>query len=168
MSVGRVEGREHVPGPLVVDRCFVVCVGALGLLARSARQVDGFAGIDQWYGEARVARFVRNEARCSASADRGRRPGVQLQPSPHRKGLVAIRTEERVDEREPAGPARLRNDPTSVLGDLQGVEHREQVAPSAGHEEVGIELGSERRRQIEQLSLGRVEVLVPPGQEGTK
>ena len=74
---------------------------------------------------------------------------MQLQPAAQRQSLVAVRAEQRVDEPEPSRGARKRHDEAGRLGLLQGLQHREQRRTMTRGEQVGIELGAERRGEIQ-------------------
>jgi len=149
-AVRRIEEPGRIEGsPVVADR-FGVGVRALRLVGGLQGQVDGRAGVAEWEREAGVASVLGEHAVVTGPcAQRGRHPGVQLEPATGRERLVAVGAEEGVHEAELRRPAPVGHDQTGRFGLLERLQDVQQRRNVSCREQIGVEVGTERRSQIE-------------------
>ena len=143
-GIGWIERPRRVEGAPVVGDGLVVGVGLLVAARRLPGELDRQLGITHREGQAGVAGPLGGQPLVVGSGgQRGRGPGVQLEPAAQRQRPVAVGAEQGVDEREPRRAGWVRQDEPGRLGRLQRLEHGEQRRAVGGGQQVGVELGTE-------------------------
>ena len=169
-----IEGARRIEGAPVVGDGLVVGVGMLVAPAPACREsATATLGVADRHGQAGVAGPLGEQPLVvGPGGQRGGGPGVQLEPAAQRQRPVAVRAEQGVDEaRTPAPPGRVRLDEAGRLGRLQRLEHGEQRRAVGGRQQVGVELGTERRRLVEHgagLVVEELVALVEPDRQACR